>query len=67
MHGMKKMNKEKFVDAYNGFIAGGLTLDEAAKIAERSTKTIRKYFGMVLEGTPLPKDLFEEDDKKVKK
>lgn len=63
MQGMKKMDKEKFIEAYNGFISGRLSLEKAAKVAERSVPTIRKYFGMVLMNQPLPKDLFIEGKK----
>lgn len=55
------MDKEKFIEAYNGFVFGGLSLEQAAKVAGRSVPTIRKYFSMVLTGQSLPKDLFIED------
>lgn len=61
MQGVKKMDKEKFIKAYNGFIAGRLSLKKAAKVAERSVPTIKKYFKMVLMNQPLPEDLFLED------
>ena len=44
MNGMKRMDKEKFIEAYNGFVFGGLSLEQAAKVAGRSVPTIRKYF-----------------------
>lgn len=63
MNGMKRMDKEKFIEAYNGFVFGGLSLEQAAKVAGRSVPTIRKYFSMVLTGQSLPKDLFIEGEK----
>lgn len=61
MQGVKRMDKKKFIEAYNGFISGKMSLAKAAKIVGRSVPTIRKYFGMVITGEKLPEDLFIED------
>lgn len=63
MNGMKRMDKEKFIEAYNCFVVGVLSLEQAAKVAGRSVPTIRKSFSMVLTGQSLPKDLFIEGEK----
>lgn len=58
MMGVHKVDKDKFLEAYNGFAKGELSLNQASKVAGMSVKTLKKYFYMLLKGEEFPDTLF---------
>lgn len=65
-HGVKTISREKFLEAYNGFLFGGLTLKEASKVAGISIPTLRKYFEIEYTGGEFPDTLFNSREERGK-
>lgn len=59
---VKKIDKDKFVEAFNAWFVDGQSIDKARKIVGLSSPTFTKYLNMVLKGEPLPEGLFFDDD-----
>lgn len=59
---VKKIDKDKFVEAFNAWFIDGQSIDKARKIVGLSSPTFTKYLNMVLENEPLPEGLFFDDD-----
>lgn len=68
-HGVRTISRENFLKAYNGFLSGGMTLENAAKVAGVSKPTLKKYFEIEMTGGEFPDTLFdlrkEEGEKDV--
>lgn len=58
---VKKIDKDKFIEAYNAWALDGLAIHKACKIVGLSTPTFTKYVRMVLLGEELPEGLFFDD------
>lgn len=59
MNGVRTIDREKFLEAYNGYLYGGLTQKQAAEIAGVSIPTLMKYFAIEFVGGEFPDTLFE--------
>lgn len=59
MRGVHKVDKNKFIDAYNKWANRELTIVEAAKAAEMSYPTFYKYVSILLTGGEFPENLFK--------
>jgi hypothetical protein len=58
---LKRLDKEKFEDALNGYLNGKYIQLEAAKVAGCSRDTFLKYADMILRGEPIPNGVFWDD------
>lgn len=63
-HGVKTISRERFLEAYNGFLRGGMTLETAAKVAGVSKPTLKKYFEIEMTGGEFPDTLFDSREEK---
>lgn len=59
---VKKIDKDKFVEAFNAWFVDGQSIDKARKIVGLSSPTFTKYVSMVIKNEPLPEGLFFDDD-----
>lgn len=57
--GVKTIDKDKFFEAFYGFMNEHWSLTKASKVAGISVPTMKKYFNAVLLGEELPDTLFE--------
>ena len=59
---MKKIDKDKFIEACNAWMVDKQSINKARKIVGLSAPTFTKYLRMVLMHEPLPEGLFFDDD-----
>lgn len=55
--GVRKINREKFLEAYNMFLCGA-SLKESSKIVGASIPTLKKYFEIEFSGGKFPDNLW---------
>lgn len=60
MNGVRKVDKDKFYEAYNGWANGTLSLAKASKVAGMSVPTLTKYFYVLMKGEEFPDNLFDD-------
>ena len=65
--GVKTINKRKFLEAFESFCSGRITLSKAARHIGISVPTASKYFNMHIKGEPFPDTLFgtEKDQEQL--
>lgn len=61
-HGVKKIDKQKFYEAYDMFINRGASLEKCAKHAGISVPTLKKYFEYEMFGKEFPDTLFGKEE-----
>lgn len=61
--GVKTRNIESFREALTEYVAGRCSQSKAAKMADMSRPTFRKYANMYFLGIPFPDTLFKAKEK----
>lgn len=62
--GVKKIDKQKFYEAYDMFLNCGMSLEKCAKHVGISVPTLKKYFEYEIFGKEFPDTLFEKRNRR---
>ena len=60
--GVHAVDKDKFIEAYNKWASGEVTITKATEIAGMSYPTFRKYVGILITGGKFPDGLFKDQE-----
>lgn len=60
MKGVHAVDKDKFIEAYNKWASGEVTITKATEIAGMSYPTFHKYVGILITGGKFPDGLFKD-------
>lgn len=56
--GVRKIDRDKFIEAFTRWCRCEISMEKAAKIVGVSKPTIKKYFTYLVEGKEFPDNLF---------